>query len=188
MKVHFNKKNAYIICFSLVVITIFIVIIKTSGMFVYNTTNSMPLGLYYVVSDNAKQVKKNELVTICPTMRDEIVIATNLGYLELLEKGDCWVTTLLKRVIATEGDEVLINDLGIYVNGVLVKNTKPFNQDRQGNSLHIAYMNRKLNKCEFIVNTDSIYSYDSRYLGVFNCNELKQIVKPTFLTYDNVDY
>lgn len=187
MKVNFNKKNAYIIFSLIVAITLAIATIKSSGLVVYNITNSMPLGLYYVVSDKAKEAQKNELVTICPTIREDIVMAINQGYLELIEKGDCWINPLLKRVIATEGDHVLINENGIYVNGDLIRDSKPYEYDRKGNSLHIAYMNRTLNKCEFIVNTDSRYSYDSRYLGVFHCDELRQIVIPTFLTYDNVE-
>ena len=187
MKVNFNKKNAYIIFSLIVAIVTVIATVKSSGLVVYNITNSMPLGLYYVVSDKAQDAQKNELVTICPAKREDIVIATKIGYLELKEKGNCWITPLLKRVIAKEGDNVLINENGIYVNGILIRRSKPFEKDRQGNSLHIAYMNRKLNKCEFIVNTDSRYSYDSRYLGVFHCDELRQIVIPTFLTYDNVE-
>ena len=115
MKVNFNKKNAYIIFSLIVAITVTIAIVKSSGLVVYNITNSMPLGLYYVVSDKAQEAQKNDLVTICPTIREDIVMAINQGYLELIEKGDCWINPLLKRVIATEGDNVLINENGIYI-------------------------------------------------------------------------
>ena len=90
-------------------------IVQCSGLCVTNMTASMPMGIYGVAE--LSEPEKGETVIVCPKRTVLMNEALARGY---LMKGDkeCWITPLLKRVIAKQGDTVKTEIEGIYVNGV----------------------------------------------------------------------
>lgn len=131
--------------------------------FVINNTYSMPLGIYKVKED--KQIYKNDLVVFeIPAFNKK----------------------LLKKVVATKDDLVLVNETGVYVNGTLLENSKIFQFDSKGQPLKMFPINRVLNQDEIFAMGENIQSYDSRYFGVVNIKEsnIKKVDK--FLIWSEI--
>ncbi|MFM2083215.1 MAG: hypothetical protein RLY95_33 [Pseudomonadota bacterium] len=84
-----------------------------------NLTRSMPLGFHHMVDATSRPnltIPSGSLVEFCPPLW---VTPTRFLF---YEKGMCSSggAPMFKRVIATEGDVVIVNTDGMRVNGVLV--------------------------------------------------------------------
>lgn len=124
-------------------------LIFTSLGFIINNTYSMPLGIYKTQEDN-NQISKNDLVIF---------------------KIPQFHKKLLKKVVATKNDLVLVNENGVYVNGIKLENSKIFHFDSMGQPLKMYPLNRVLNQDEIFTMGENIQSYDSRYFGVINLKD-----------------
>ncbi|MDN5071430.1 S26 family signal peptidase [Aliarcobacter butzleri] len=127
---------------------------------IVNTTHSMPLGIYQIQENS--NISKGDLVLF-----------------NIEDKKE----RLIKRVVATKGDLVLVNETGIFVNGTLLENSKIFEFDSIGRSLKMYSINRALNQDEIFTKGDHIQSYDSRYFGAINLKNNKVIKINKFLIW-----
>lgn len=125
------------------------------GGFYFNYTKSMPLGLYQEVNST---LNKNDIIILKIPQKKE---------------------SLLKKIMALKGDIVEVNTNGIFINDILMPNSKIFAFDSKGNPLEFKPFKYKLKEHELFVMGENIKSYDSRYFGVVNVFENKvKKVKP----------
>jgi conjugative transfer signal peptidase TraF len=141
-----------------------------------NATGSLPLG-FYVVSSG----REANLVDFCPP-EPFSAISVARGYRTVggCSDGD---SPLMKPVVAKAGDTVVASELGISVNGALLRNTAPRPKDSQGRPLpHHPFGTYSV--APGTVWVASIYnplSFDSRYFGPISINQIRERLKP-FLT------
>jgi len=138
-----------------VLIVLFFTIFSLIGVFFFfgltvNLTESMPLGFYQFSSSNNVDIVKNDLVIF-----------------NIPEKSE----QLLKRVIAAENDHIVVNQDGVFLNSVLIPNSKIFYFDSKGHPLTPKFMDRTLTKNEIFAMGEHIQSYDSRYFGIVHVKE-----------------
>lgn len=115
----FLKRSLFALGFMLVLLGV------TGCCFVVNTTRSFPLGVYFKTHS---PVHKGDLVLFCP---EENMVARYGRARGLISYGVCpgRYGYLIKRVMATEGDEVNLSDAGGSVNGIAfptASGKKPF--------------------------------------------------------------
>lgn len=124
-------------------------------------SNSLENGYYFVWFSNQVKIKHNDYIAICipnekyATLALQHGLAFNTHYCKTSKAAP-----LIKKVKAIIGNKVIINNYGVYVDGVYIANSKP------QNSLPNTYVNQKLEANEFIVMGSNSQSFDSRYFGV----------------------
>lgn len=138
---------------------------------VYNTTASMPIGLYYKTSE---PVVRKSIILAKPHKSDYILQAIKYGYISENE-------ILLKRVIGIPGDKVRITQEGIYVNDDLIANTRIFVVDTNKRPLIYKTLDKTLMNNEYIIVGDSEKSFDSRYFGIVTSDEVISTVVPLYV-------
>ncbi len=114
-----------------------------------NTTISMPLGIYQIIHSNVSISKGDLIVFKIPKKSEQ----------------------LLKKVVAIENDHIIVNQEGVFLNGVLVTNSKIFHFDSKGHPLTPKFIDRTLSKNEIFAMGEHIQSYDSRYFGTVYMQE-----------------
>lgn len=140
-----------------------IFILKQMGIqLLYQSTQSMPTGLYLQYPANNYELKDN--VVFYPNLKMESLILKR-GWLNIKEP-------LLKRIIAVNGNYVCIKDHMLWVNN---KKIAPIlAHDRKGKTLPYISFCRNLVKNEFwVLGVSSPYSFDSRYFGVVMKSQIK---------------
>lgn len=159
MSVFFNNiKHFFITIILFILIGVFI--FYTFNL-KFNITSSMPLGIYQIQNTTPK---KGDLVIF-----------------KLLQNNKI----LLKRVVAANGDFVKVDKNGVFINENLVTNSNIFKFDTKGNPLKNANINTNLQQNEIFVMGDHEKSFDSRYFGIINTNDIKiQKVREIF-TWNN---
>ena len=153
-----NIKYFFIILISFILVGVFI--FYTFNL-KFNTTASMPLGIYQIQNTTPK---KGDLVIFKLSQNNKI---------------------LLKRVVAANGDFVKVDKNGVFINKILVKNSTIFKFDTKGNPLQNVNINRKLRTNEIFVMGDHKRSFDSRYFGIININDTKIQKAREILTWNN---
>lgn len=153
-----NIKYFFIILISFILVGVFI--FYTFNL-KFNTTASMPLGIYQIQKTTPK---KGDLVIFKIPQKENL---------------------LLKRVVATNKDFIEVNKNGVFINGILVKNSTIFKFDTKGNPLQNANISKKLQKNEIFVMGDHERSFDSRYFGIININDIKIQKVREILTWNN---
>lgn len=114
-----------------------------------NTTISMPLGIYQIIHSNVSISKGDLIVFKIPKKSEQ----------------------LLKKVVAIENDHIIVNQEGVFLNGVLVTNSKIFHFDSKGHPLAPKLLDKVLVQNEIFAMGDHIQSYDSRYFGTVYVKE-----------------
>lgn len=153
-------------------------IILRFGGFYINTTPSLPVGLYRIVDE---PVLKGAYVAFCPPQRDVFDWAVARGY---INAGNCPGGTgqLLKRVHAVAGDTVLIDEIGIGVNGQWLLNSAPLSTDAYGAALPQYRFNAVLGESEYLLLSDlNPHSFDARYFGVIDRAQIVHVVRPVII-------
>lgn len=151
--------------------------------FEINNTESLPLGLYYINEDT--NIKRNDIVVFCPTYNDFLKFAEKQGYWHNLTLA-CDNTTpkYMKKVVGIPNDDIIINLSGVYVNKNKIKHSEPNHQilsDKifKNYSKHIILKNNEY----FLMSDYNQLSYDSRYFGIVNKNNILYKVTP-FIIYN----
>lgn len=138
---------------------------------VSSSTNSDQNGIYFVNLNKPKPIVKGEYVAFCISDQK----ALNLAYkFHLKSNGICknHSTPLLKHVCALPGDTITINSNNdLLINGILQNNLKVI----QSNKLYYKtnWKNGyKLKEDEYFICGTNKLSFDSRYLGAININDI----------------
>jgi conjugative transfer signal peptidase TraF len=141
-----------------------------------NTTKSIPIGLYW--TSNAP-VEKGAYVMFCPPHNRVFVAAKERGY---IGAGFCpgEYGYMMKRILATKNDIVVINEEGVRVNGVLLPHSAQRKVDAAGRMLPRFHVDRyMLGQFDLLLMSDvSDASFDSRYFGPINKSQIKAVIRP----------
>jgi conjugative transfer signal peptidase TraF len=133
---------------------------KKIGMII-NLTDSMPKGIY-VAKSNSREFQRGDIVNFClPKPIQDFGLKRSY-----LEKGfSCHGSMpLIKKIIAVPGDNVLLTDQFISVNGQI----HPFKtryMDSLGRTLSVFPRGRYLDTQGFWLVGENDKSWDSRYWG-----------------------
>lgn len=83
-----------------------------------------------------------------------------------------------KYIQAIPGDEVRFTSEGIFVNGSLLKNSKPYAMDGEGRSMPVMLQDIVLPKDELVLLNNYAGSFDSRYYGPIPTRYVVGTLKP----------
>lgn len=151
-------------------------IVEKTGI-IYNNTPSIPTG-FYKKSSITLPLKRNELVALCID-EEYSKLAQEREYIGY---GTCPGNSsqFLKRIVGVEGDKVIINALGVFINGKFVDNSHVFLKDDKNREMPTQNINRVLNMDEYVVMGETNDSFDSRYFGVVQTEQVKNRIKKVF--------
>lgn len=130
----------------------------------FNFTSSMAVGVYRLVPLPKNGVRRGMMVAACPPP-DAAELSRRRGY---LASGPCPYGTelLLKAVVATSGDEVVLSREGVAINGCLLPNSRPLSHDAAGRRLlSWPHEHSLLTQGQLWLYADNVRSWDSRYWG-----------------------
>ncbi len=141
----------------------------------YNTTASLPRGLY--IARKAGTLQVGDLVRVCipPEAASEALARA------YLMPGSCpsGAAAVGKLVAALEGDTVRVDTLGVRVRGQLLPKSAPQALDSHGRAVQQATGQVVLGPGEcFVVSTLDALSYDSRYFGPVTCKPPHVVLRP----------
>ena len=141
-----------------------------------NGTHSEPEGIYWAVS---KAPAKGDFVFALPPAEPVFKMAKERGYLEA-GFGPAGTCALIKRVAAVAGDRVTIDNQGVSVNGVRLKNSTPRPADDAGRPLRPYYLSDyTLGVDEVLLMSDySAASFDARYFGPLRRTCIQSVIVP----------
>ena len=145
-------------------------VLLLSGLFTFNVSSSVPLGLWLRLSN--KNIKIGDIVEI--NFKDFIEDNSWApdAYYKVNEVGR--TAPYLKRVAALPGDEIELGEFNLLkVNNKIILNSMALSQDRAGNILRNYLLDLKaqgllplkLKANEVWLTSDSPRGFDSRYLG-----------------------
>jgi conjugative transfer signal peptidase TraF len=143
-----------------------------------NTTPSIPLGVYQLTNE---PLVKGDYVLFCPPPAPVFTLAKARGY---LGAGFCpgGYGHLIKRLVATQGDEVSIGTEGVRVNGQWLPLSEPLKRDGGDRPLPNYAGLWVLNSAEVLVMSDSNPgSFDGRYFGPIPRSQLEGMIRPLFI-------
>ena len=143
---------------------------------VLNVTQSEPLGYYWIF--NKKPITKGKLYLICLKEKKYNAILMKLNA-PISNKCSSNLAPLIKKIVAGPRDVIRIDIDGIYINNILMPNSKLIN-NALGVNLYpkvIGYK-KQLKDDEYWVMGNPPNSFDSRYFGVISQNEiLSEVIK-----------
>ncbi|MCI6905793.1 MAG: conjugative transfer signal peptidase TraF [Succinatimonas sp.] len=161
-----------LLLFSITIITVSISLFMYILPYRYNTTSSLPKGWYQIID---KEPELGDIILFC--IQGEVAkLASERAY---LDTGKCEYgnAPIGKRIVATTGDHVVINDRGIEVNDRLIDTTKPGSKDAQNRLLPKHNLDTVLKDDEFIVASQKQDSFDSRYFGIVRKDQIEGVIK-----------
>jgi conjugative transfer signal peptidase TraF len=132
----------------------------------FNTTVSMPSGLYQIHPRASMPLMRGSLVIWCPPNTATFRLAKARHY---IGQGSCPgnFQPLLKPVAAISGDTVELSSRGIQVNGHLLPRSQPLAVDTAGRQVNTYFHGVYTVKPGeiWLISSHSAHSFDSRYFG-----------------------
>jgi conjugative transfer signal peptidase TraF len=147
----------------------------------FNSTRSIPLGLYWLTD---VPVTKEAYVVFCPPVSPLFDEAKVRGYISAwFCPGDYGF--MMKRVLAIADDRVEMTGEGMRINGKPVRSSKPLETDKAGRLMpRYPLGTYVLGKSELLLMSDrSDTSFDGRYFGPIKFSLIKGVIRPV-LTWD----
>lgn len=142
----------------------------------FNTTASVPIGLYYITSDS-----NAAFVEVCPP-GPLGPLSVQRGYRRLARLDGCpdGGEAVLKIIVARPGDLVEASLNGIKVNGSWIPKTAPVVHDSEGRTLaHWPFGQYRMKPgTVWVASWYNVKSFDSRYFGPISIPEIKYHLHP----------
>lgn len=142
---------------------------------IINITDSMPKGIYW--RENGA-IQRNDIIAFC--LKPEYQkFALKRGYLIRAGGNRCqYSEPVIKKVIAAPGDNVILSEESITVNGKTYF-YKTLHKDSNGRTL-FTYPRRTYNNTPdyWLIGTSSTQSWDSRYFGPISPEAILWKIKP----------
>lgn len=176
MRITVYKKYPVVVLAATIFILILFMFVK--DMIVINISPSIPLGIYSLKPTNMP-LKHNDLVAVCLNKHEQD-FALSRGYLHAGTRCN-GSTLLLKSILAIPNDNVTLTDNQIIVND------KVYNYlTQQYDSKHrlLPSWPRGIYKNTngyWAIGTNSINSWDSRYFGTIDRNQIIFLLKPLWI-------
>jgi conjugative transfer signal peptidase TraF len=144
-----------------------------------NLTDSIPIGLYRMKAIKDVKNIKQAYVIFCPDDKPVFQQARDRGY---INHGLCpgGYGYLMKKVVATPGDQISVMASGVFVNQRLIPYSKPKARDGVNRALpQWPAFNYQLKDDECMTMTSqSAWSFDSRYYGPVRLGQIKGVITP----------
>jgi conjugative transfer signal peptidase TraF len=151
-----------------------------------NTTKSIPVGIYRLTD---APVGKGEYVIFCPPPTALFDEARERGY---IGAGFCPGNYgyMMKRVLATGNDRIVLTDEGLRINGSLLLSSKPLETDKAGRMMsRYSFNHYQLGKSELLLMSDvSATSFDGRYFGPVEIGQVRGVIRPILTSQDFHNY
>ena len=142
----------------------------------FNSTGSLPVGLYRL--STAADANLAEFCPPEPLSRLSVVR-------QYRNRGNCpdGDNPLMKPIVASPGDVVVLSESGLKVNGKLLGNTAPRSQDSKARPLpHYPFGTYRVSSgTVWVASSYHRLSFDSRYFGPIPTSIIRHRLKP-FLT------
>ena len=152
-----------------------IAVIKQAG-FRVNTSPSIPLGIYRTTTS---PLSVGSYVLLCPENKEPFITAQKRDY---IGAGYCpgGLGYMFKRVAALPNDIITTTANGMYINGKLYPDSKPFHHDALNRMLPIWHANQtRLKAGEVVLMTQGDKnSFDARYFGPLPQQQIVSVVRP----------
>jgi conjugative transfer signal peptidase TraF len=143
-----------------------------------NTSASIPLGLWRERALD-RPIQRGDVVAICPEASATFRLAKSRGY---LENGWCAgrLEVMFKPVAAIAGDVVVVNPMGITVNGLPIAHSAALPADSELRPLPApppgVYV---VGPAEvWLISDWNEHSFDSRYFGAIATRNIRGLLKP----------
>ncbi|MGL5569274.1 MAG: conjugative transfer signal peptidase TraF [Cetobacterium sp.] len=138
----------------LMILSVFILKKTYMQKYIWNVTNSMPIGIYLL--EEIKEVERDQIIYIAiPEKAKQILWERNY-----LPKE---ISFLVKQVKGIEGDIVTVCNNTLYINGIFKGKIKE--KDNKGLPLNGLSGTIALKENEYFLMGKDDESYDSRYFG-----------------------
>jgi conjugative transfer signal peptidase TraF len=149
-------------------------VLAGSLFFTVNYSPSFPLGIYRNV---AGAPRKGDMVRFCPEDTEVFRMAKERGY---ITGGHCPgdYGFLIKKILAAKADAVEFTADGIYINGIVAKNSKPKERDFRGRPMPVVTGAYTLDADEVLLLSDHPASFDARYYGITKAARIETAIKP----------
>ena len=152
-----------------------IAVIKQAG-FRINTSPSIPLGIYRTTTS---PLSVGSYVLLCPENKEPFITAQKRDY---IGAGYCpgGLGYMFKRVAALPNDVITTTANGMYINGKLYPDSKPFKHDALNRVLPIWHAHQtRLKAGEVVLMTQGDKnSFDARYFGPLPQQQIVSVVRP----------
>ncbi len=177
MKIPTYQKYPFVIL--ALTVFIFLMFVYGKNKLIINTSPSIPLGIY-ALEPISGQLKQNDLIAFCLNKKDQD-FALSHGYILAGTRCNGSSTPLLKSIIAIPGDNVTLTNTEIIVNN------KIYNYPtQQYDSMHRLLPSWPRDNYQntlgfWVIGTNNIKSWDSRYYGFINRSQIIYLLKPLCL-------
>lgn len=155
--------------------------------FELNTTESMPKGLYYVLSNT--ELARNDMVTFCPPYNEFLKFAERQGFWGDLKKiCNRQTPKYMKKIVGIPGDSISVFYSGVYVNNVKIANSEAYTKILS-DKIFAGYEKKFVLKSDeyFLMSDYNPLSFDSRYFGVIKREQIISSVNPFFVIHQKGD-
>lgn len=152
----------------------------------FNTSDSLPRGIYRQISTGAEGLKRGDIVRFCLS-GEAARITKSRGYVDtpFLNTGcEEYLRPLMKPVAALPGDYVEVSRDGVRINGQMLANSKSITEDGLHRPMPIADSGTVEDGTVWLLSTHHLYSWDSRYYGAVPLANVRGIVRP-FIIWSN---
>ncbi len=142
-----------------------------------NTTPSLPLGVYQLTNE---LLVKGAYVLFCPPPTAIFTMARARGY---VGAGYCpgGYGHLMKRLVASKDDTVIINAEGVLINDRLLPSSAAIQKDGLGRELPHYEGSWVLGDYEVLLMSDSHKgAFDGRYFGSIQLSQIEGVLRPLF--------
>lgn len=174
------KISTYIILLFFIIFSSLALILHHYGIFL-NVSASIPIGFYRCVN---QPLKRNLYVSLCPPDTHIFKVAKMRGY---IGTGFCkgGYGYIFKKIKGLGGDNISINKSGVFVNGIKIKASRPLKLEGDAKLSFVKFSNYKLKPKELLLmgENDPI-SFDSRYFGVIDKEQVISVIYPIYLLSD----
>ena len=149
-----------------------------------NLSSSIPWGIYRV-SDTP--IVRGDIVEYCPPNQAIFQMAKARGY--LLSGFSCpnFYSPVFKPIASISGDEIAINEGGVWVNGIWLRNSKPSFRDAKGRALIPQNIpkSKVLSGQILLASSYSARSFDGRYFGLVPATGVRAKLLPLYVIKEN---
>jgi len=143
----------------------------------YNFTPSFARG-FYLIQDKTPPYEPGELVIFCPPDNTAFQLASEREYIARGLCGTGKFRPLIKRVVAVEGDKVVISEEDVHVNGARVTNSTIMTHDSKGRPITSFEGGIVPVGSLFLMSDENPNSYDGRYFGFITQEQIIGTIKP----------
>lgn len=159
-------KTNRVLKYILFILLLILVLNMIASFFTMNFSNSYPVGIYFI--KKVANIERDKYYIFCPKYDEKMEYAEVNGFWRGINKSCGKTPKYLKKALGMPQDKVIVTDAGVTINGKKIPNTHKVLKDKI-----FVNENKILQENEYYMLSDyNVYSYDSRYFGSINKNQI----------------